>query len=64
MRFHQELYAYPSTTLKISYTPYLRIQLPGAVCGGRTRTQILSELYAEAGYTAELYAYGAVCVPT
>ena len=28
----------------------LRIQLPGAVCGGRIRIQLLSELYVEAGY--------------
>ena len=40
-----------STTLKISHAPYLRIQLNGAVCGGRIRIQLLSdELYAEAGY--------------
>ena len=54
--------------LKISYAPYLRIQLPvsfkrrsnthtdpvGAVCGGRVRIEL----------RPELYAYGAVCVPT
>ena len=54
------------STLKILYAPYLRIQLPGAVCGGLIRIQLLSEVYAEAGYAynsdlscmrTELYAY-------
>ena len=53
---------YASTTLKISYAPYLRIQLPGrfmwrsdthtpvgAVCGVRVRIELRVR--------AELYAY-------
>ena len=55
-----------STALKISYAPYLPIQVRGDLCGSRIRIQLRQELYAETGYAkisdrscmrTELYAY-------